>query len=59
MKYVSPISTAGLLIVAVGEPPTRMVPPKSPLGLSQVLVLAVVSMFSSVIVGSVPSVGKP
>ena len=59
MKYVSPISTAGELIVADGEPPTRMEPGKLPLGLSQVLVLAAVLMLPEVIVGLVPLVGKP
>ena len=53
------MSTAGLLMVAVAEPPTRIEPPRSPFGLSQVLVPAAVLMLPEVIVGLVPSVGKP
>ena len=54
---MSPISTAGELIVAVTEPPTRMDPPKVPLGLSQVLVPDAVLILVPVIVGLVPLVG--
>ena len=53
------MSTAGLLIVALGEPPTRIELPSEPSGLSQVLVLEAVLMLLSVMVGLVPSVGKP
>ena len=47
------------LIVAVGEPPTRIELPSTPAGLSQVLVLVAVLMLAPVIVGLVPPVGKP
>ena len=53
------MSTAGLLIVAVGEPPTRIELPSEPEGLSQVLVLEAVSILPTVMVGLVPPVGKP